>query len=367
VAPRVGVIYDLSGNGRTVAKVNYGFFGHNPGPGAAANSNPNQARKTLTYAWTDANGDRLFQFGEHGALRSDLTGPGGIAVDPDIRQPYTHEVVGFVEQAVRATMGVRAGLVYKTIDDQNVVYLPGLLPSAYDTPFSALDIGEDGRTGTADDVTRSYLGVRSPSADALRQIFTNVPAIGRFTTAEVSFNRRLSNRWSANTGFAYTWSREHLNVFAGNNVSPSVFPNSPNDTSLHDTTSWSFKASGSWDGPGGVRVSPVLRHQAGNNYGRTITLTPPAGIFCCGANAVNAVLVEPLDTRRMPNITVLDVRGEKSFGLGGRTRLRLFVDVFNIANDNAPETISFSTGAAFESPTAILGPRVARVGARFEW
>jgi hypothetical protein len=114
-------------------------------------------------------------------------------------------------------------------------------------------------------------------------------------------------------------------------------------------------------------VSPVLRHQAGNNYGRTITLTPPAGIFCCGANAVNAVLVEPLDTRRMPNITVLDVRGEKSFGLGGRTRLRLFVDVFNIANDNAPETISFSTGAAFESPTAILGPRVARVGARFEW
>ena len=33
----------------------------------------------------------------------------------------------------------------------------------------------------------------------------------------------------------------------------------------------------------------------------------------------------------------------------------------------ARETISFSTGSAFEAPTAILGPRVARVGARFEW
>lgn len=367
LAPRLGVVYDLSGTGRTVAKVNYGYFGHNPGPGAAANGNPNQARKTLTYSWTDPNGDGLFQFGEHGTLRSDLTGPRGIAVDPNVTQPYTHEFVAFVEQALGDTMGLRTGFVYKTIDNPTLVYLPGLPPSAYDTPFTVLDLGEDGVRSSADDVLRTFLGVRNPPADALRQVFTNVPAIGRFKTVDVSFNRRLSNRWSANAGFAYTWSREHLNAFGGNNVSPSVFPNSPNDTSLHDTTSWNIKASGTWEAPGGVRVTPLIRHQAGNNYGRTLTLTPPSGIFCCGANAVNAVLVEPLDARRMPNITVVDLRAEKTAAFAGTLRLRLFLDLFNLTNSNAPETISFSTGRAFEAPTTILGPRVARVGVRFEW
>ncbi len=367
VAPRVGVIYDLTGAGRMVAKVNYGYFGHNPGPGAAVNSNPNQARKTLTYTWTDANRDGLFQFGEHGTLRSDLTGPGGVSVDPAITQPYTHEVVAFLEQSFGDTMGLRTGFVYKTIDDQTLAYVPGLPVPAYDAPFTVLDLGEDGVRGTADDVTRSYLGVRSPSAAALRQVFMNVPAIGRFKSVEASLNRRMSRRWSANTGFAYTWSREHLNIFANNNISPSVYPNSPNDTSLNNTTSWSFKASGTWDGPAGVRISPVVRHQSGNNYGRTITLTTPAGIFCCGANAVNAVLVEPLDSRRMPNISVFDVRAEKTLSITARARLRAFVDLFNLTNSNAPETISFSTGSSFEAPTAILGPRVARVGARFEW
>ena len=39
-APRIGVIYDLAGDGKTVIKANYGLFWHNPGVGVAQQRQP---------------------------------------------------------------------------------------------------------------------------------------------------------------------------------------------------------------------------------------------------------------------------------------------------------------------------------------
>ena len=64
LGPRVGVTYDLAGDGKTVVKASYGLFWHNPGPGVSADANPNQNNKSVTYTWTDRNGDRRFQMGE---------------------------------------------------------------------------------------------------------------------------------------------------------------------------------------------------------------------------------------------------------------------------------------------------------------
>ena len=55
VGPRIGLTYDLSGDGRTVVKASYGLFWHNSGPGVSANANPNQNNKSVTYNWTDSN------------------------------------------------------------------------------------------------------------------------------------------------------------------------------------------------------------------------------------------------------------------------------------------------------------------------
>ncbi len=51
--PRLGMSYDLLGTGKTVLKLNYGMYRFNPGVGVAASANPNQATKSITYAWTD--------------------------------------------------------------------------------------------------------------------------------------------------------------------------------------------------------------------------------------------------------------------------------------------------------------------------
>jgi hypothetical protein len=73
------------------------------------------------------------------------------------------------------------------------------------------------------------------------------------------------------------------------------------------------------------------------------------------------------NANQQDNLSVLDVRVEKTVNLASQAKVRLFLDVFNIANSYAAETISQATGAAFLQPTAILGPRTGRVGLRLIW
>ena len=76
---------------------------------------------------------------------------------------------------------------------------------------------------------------------------------------------------------------------------------------------------------------------------------------------------EPANANREDNITVFDVRAEKTVNVTDRARVRLFLDVFNLTNSHASETISRATGTGYQKPSAILAPVTARVGLRFLW
>ena len=77
--------------------------------------------------------------------------------------------------------------------------------------------------------------------------------------------------------------------------------------------------------------------------------------------------IEPSNANREDNVWVFDTRAEKALKFGGSYQLRLFLDVFNIANSHASETIGRATGLSYLKPTAILAPRTARIGFRFVW
>jgi hypothetical protein len=356
VAPRAGLVFDLSGDGRTVLKANYGFFWHNPGVGIGSSANPNTPAKQRTYQWNDINGDRRWQPGEEGNLLSEAL-EGGVQLQDDIKQPFSHEGSVWLERQFAATLGVRAGFVYKTEDDLvDTGYQPLRGLDAYTVPFTFVDIGIDGRRGTADDANLTMYGL--PSSQASRfpttTIISNAGAYSRARTFEVSMNRRYANRWSASVGGAYTLTSDF----------PNNFPNTPNEPGLEDRTTWNLKASGSYDAPGGIRLSPVLRHQSGANYARTVSISVPAG---SGLIATGTSYVEAMDANREDNIWVFDVRTEKTVNFGNRTKLRLFFDLFNLTNSHASETISRATGPGYQKPSAILAPRTARVGVRYVW
>jgi hypothetical protein len=353
-APRIGVVFDLTGDGRTVLKGNYGLYWHNPGVGVPDNANPNTGTKSATYGWIDTNLDRRWQPGEEQA-RLSASLEGAIELDPNLKAPYSHEAAVWLERQISETVGVRTGFVYKTEDDLIEQYIAARSLDAYTVPYTFTDIGVDGVRGTTDDRVLNFLGLTTATANQLgtTQVVMNLPKYGRYKTFEMSMNKRYGNKWSASLGGAYTW----MNDF------PNNFPQNPAMPGAEDRTVWNFKASGSYDAPFGIRISPVLRHQSGVNYARTNTLTFPTGVTASGT----AIFMEPMNANREDNIWVFDTRFEKTVSLNSRLRTRLFLDLFNITNSHASETISRATGLGYQKPSAILAPFTARVGFRFLW
>ena len=78
------------------------------------------------------------------------------------------------------------------------------------------------------------------------------------------------------------------------------------------------------------------------------------------------ILAEPIGTRRMDNVTLLDIRAEKGFRLAHGRRIAGFIDVFNLLNANPEQNASWSSGS-FLRPLTIVPPRIARIGTKLEW
>jgi len=355
-APRIGVTFDLTGDGKTVLKGNYGLYWHNPGAGVGSNGNPNTATKTATYQWTDANGDRRWQPGEEGAQTS-ASLVGAIGVDPNIKAPYTHEASGWLERQLSDTMGMRAGFVYKTEDDLIATLQPLRPLSIFNVPYTFTDNGIDGRAGTSDDRALTFFGASNAGIPSNRQVVMNADQYARYKTYEVSMNKRYGNKWSASMGYGFTQITDFPNGPVRN----------PNTPGVQDRTIWNFKATGSYDAPLGIRISPVLRHQSGANYARTLAITVPAALGLTATSVGNGATAyaEPMNANREDNIWVFDVRAERNFNLTSRMRFRAYFDAFNLTNSSASETISRATGLSYQKPSAILAPRTARVGFRF--
>jgi hypothetical protein len=319
----------------------------------SANANPNQNNKSVTYTWADRNGDRVYQLGEEVGAPTATSLAGTVQLDSDLQQPFSHDMTLYVERQISPSLGARVGFVYKSEDDLIQSFNIGRPASADTLAYPFRDVGVDGAT---DDSILTLYAVPSALASQfpINNLVTNVANESRYKTVEASVNKRLSNRWSMQAGGSHTWSHEFFEV------------NNPNATENADTSRWDFKLSGSYEAPYGIRISPLLRHQAGSNFARTISVgaaaaTAAGGIF---SGTIDA---EPRDARRHDNITVFDVRVDKSFTLGRGLRLRGFFDLFNITNSNAVEVRTVATGTSFLRPTAILSPRTARLGARLSF
>ena len=356
-APRLGLVWDLTGENKTVLKASYGLYWHNPAYALSAAANPNQSLKTITYAWNDANRDRQWQAGEEGAVLASALA-GAISVDPNVKDAYSHEIGIFLERELPATARARVGFVYKTADDLWSTYRPGRGLSAYTVPFPFVDIGPDGVAGGIDDRTLTLLGLPSTQQAnfPVSQVILNTGQYARYKTLEASVSKRYGNRWSAVIGGSYTFSRHF----------PAGFPNDPNAPGVEDQSNWDLKVSGSYDGPWGLQLSPVLRHQAGPNFARQIVV-PSSAAAAFGLVYAGTIYAEPANARRQDNISVVDLRTQKTVSLTARYRLRLFIDLFNVTNSSASETITQTTGLSFLKPATILAPRTVRVGFRFSW
>ena len=239
---------------------------------------------------------------------------------------------------------------------------------AFTVPVAIADPGPDGRVGTADDGAAIPGYDLRPDSSGLPpvNIVRNVPgADSHYWTWEITATRRFTGRWSLVAGFAHTWSRDQASGYFGQSVRNNVYPLTPNDL---------------------INAGQDGRYEFGSGPPRFTARTRAVGRtdHAVSASSVRAalrshvldrpelrhnvrILAEPIGTRRMDNITLLDVRVEKGFRLGGHRRVAGFVDVFNVLNANPEQNTSWSSGPSFLRPLSIVPPRLARLGVKLEW
>ena len=354
IAPRVGVSWDIFGNGKTTLKGNYGRYYNNLGL-VAEDVNPVQSIR-YTFAWNDINGDRAFQNNEFGAFVS--SSGGASEIDPDKKHRYTDSYSIWLERELVNNVAVRVGYTLRSDGNQDQEVETARVYSLYTDRRTFADSGPDGIPGTADDgpeiVAFDIPAGRIPPSST---IFTTVDGLVTQDRAfDVTLTKRMSNRWSLMMNFLYNWDRDK------------DFIQNPNDERFHDNTvtSWAWKAFSSIQAPWGLLVTPTLRHQSGDMLARVVQVTLRTGTLNYEA--------EPVDTYREDNIWLFDTRVEKRWRFGARSVGVLF-DAFNIGNSNAAETMDSLTGRRtvrvggetvnyqrFMRPTNVLSPRVFRVG-----
>ena len=371
VVPRVGFTYDLTGDGRTIAKASWGLYGFDPGINFTASVNPNQSQKSLSYTWSDnlpcvgcIAGDGKYQPGEEGAQTSSALA-NAVTLDPGVEQPTSTQATAFIERQLTDGVGLRAGFVYLGVRNQTATFQPLRPASAYTTPFTAVDPGVDGLNGTADDGALTFYGIPNSQIGNYpnTSVVMNTPQDGTYKTVEAAITKRPNGRYSAAASVGYTWQHDF----------PNAYPNTPNGPFEYDYSIYSAKATASYTLPWDIMLTGLYRLQAGTNYARTLSVAAPASCACTfsaargGALTNTTVFVGDFADYRNDNVSVVDLRVEKTLRFGQAARLRLFLDGFNLFNSYAAEIISVATGSAFQRPTAIIAPRTARIGLRFMW
>ena len=368
VSPRIGVVYDLTGDGTTILKGSYSRYWVPLGIEIASSLNPNANQWWRNYTWSDPDGSGVWEPGEEAALRAQRGGVGVEAPAPDLELSFVNEAAGWIERELPGRVGVRTGFVWRGVRRAHARQNPNWPFAAFNVPVTLRDPGPDGQQGTADD---------GPGVQAfeLRQdlldippenVLQNVPgADSDYSTWDLVASRRFAGRWSFTAGFSHTWHHHQASIYVGQPVRNNPLPLTPNDLintapdGAHEFRTWTLKAYGTYEMLGGVRITPLLRHQSGQPFGRT---------FVAPLNYGTArILAEPIGTRRMDHITILDLHVEKGFSVPRVGRVSPLVDVFNLLNANPAEGLSWSSGRSFLRPLSIVAPRVARVGVKLDW
>jgi hypothetical protein len=371
VSPRLGFAWDMVGNGKTVWKAFFGRFYYNPSTDVTLLENP-VGQAALRYQFNDLNGNKILDGPQElGRLITTVGGAGFGKVDRNLQHSYGQEVSTHFEQEVASFLSARASYVYKNTRN-GWAEVDVTRVGAYTVPFPFTDIGPDGVLGTGDDQQLTLFD--RPAGVPSTRLFTNpgqipgVPAYnGDYHTIEFALNRRFHDKWLLLTSFENTWADDFRGTTTGTGALDVVrqatsFLWQPNRRRLgrQKTTFWNYKLIGRYVFPYDFGVSASYKLQSGYNWGRNTSVP----LRNAGSESI---LMEPLNSNRTENVHIVDFRVEKGFRIGRSGKLTGMMDLFNATNQNPTVGFRTVTGARFKEVIAVLDPRAARFGIRWEF
>ena len=372
LAPRVGLIYDVFGDGKTALKFNWSRYGQNIGNWVANWVNPN-GRVYMYYKWYDRNKDNIFQLGE--LASKPYSGPymqAANQIDPNLRQPYTDEFSLALERELMEDLALSATFVYKKDKDLAEDIAVGVPYDAYDK-LTLTDPGPDETYGTADDGTFTVYEMDEQYSGAAEYWYmTNIDKqmaneiYGReFTNIYKGFILRFTKKWSHNWHMlaSYTWS-QMLAFRSGTTDQATGLMDDPNA----DIMAWGpvfysrphiLKLAGSYQFPYGINLGGFMRYQSGSPWARTMIAEDLE-------QGDVEVRVEPRGSQRLDGVFTVDLRVSKVFRLP-KGSMEVMWDVFNLFNANTITSIGTTTLDDLLVPLNILPPRIMRFGVKYNF
>jgi hypothetical protein len=373
LAPRLGMIWKLTEDGKNVAKISYSRYFESMYTTEYNSVNPNAIITTgvQTVAWKgDLNGNGTVDPAtELGGVKAVSLAKNN-SIDPKLRDPKNDEVMVSFQRELMSNVSFSAGWIQRWFRDQTVDEDLGV--AGHYIPHNFPDGGPDNLANTADDRSVVFYDVAPGFTSGSTLFHTNFPGTIRYKALEITLAKRMSNRWQMMG--SYVWSQND-----GDRVLDPTNPNNLVDSQRTGRTTTdqphAFKLLGSYQAPFGVTLGANYQALSGLPRDRSLSVGLSQG--------TTTVQVEPRGVYRYDFLNLLSFRADKEFRIGGSRRIGLVAEVHNVLNSNADQntvgvlTRAFASQSAFDAARAttsyfgrvqeIVAPRILKLGVKFDF
>jgi hypothetical protein len=359
VAPRFSAVYDLNGDGRTALK-----FGANRYNTPIVLSYVDRINPVITASdtrpWTvcaagqatgcDLNGDRIPQLNELGP--SNGYGAGLTTRYGNVKVPLADEYTFEVQRQLPGNMVATVGYSYRKKFNQ-LVQRNMLVPKESYIPLTVTE-KNSGKTVTVYNQAPGLRGLND-------SVFYSDPAGDTiYKGADVSVNKRMSNRWSLMGGA--TFGKTTGDPVGA--VAATADLNNPTNDSFRtgivgNDVPWSSRLSGVYELPYRFSLSGTASYYAGFPEATTVLVNSATVALTQGSQTV---WVSRRGDTRLPSVFQLDMAIRRSFRVSGRSTVEPRIDIYNVTNGSTILGRVTQLGSAYLSPSTIMRGRLIKLG-----
>ena len=360
LSPRVNVVYDLMGNGRTALKFAANRYSQPINISVVQRLNP-VATVMDQRTWTrcaagqtsgcDLNNDLIPQLNELGPAPGYVFEGVNSRYEDDLGRPvsneYTVEVQRQLPQNIVLSVGYSHRQTRRNIGQRNTA----APPSTWIGPLTVREV-TSGQT----------VQVWNRGTTASANLFYNSENENTtYDGGDITVNKRMSRRWSMQGGASF--GRVTSATRGGNR-------NDPNITSAFDSNvittgdrPWSYRMSGVYELPRQIFVSGTWQFQAGPPEITVVQVTNQTITLAQGNTDVR---VAPVGDIRFPNTATFDLNIRKTWRIKGQT-FSPRLEIFNATNESTITAWVSQLGPTYHRPSGLQRGRLIKLEMGYEF